>query len=246
MPPASASTPDGAPGDQPRYRRPRGSLSRRLIIEAALALTEQEGYEALTFQALGTKLGAHPTAIYRHFRDKNELFLSLIEALHAESLAELPPPSDDWLDDIRQLALRGHDVFLRHPAVGAVAAVRTTRSENEFRIVDRIIGCLRRGGFDAQEAATYYRLISDFTLAYAAFDAGLAALNPQIREADLRAWVVDYPGLPPEEFPNIAATATLIPAEDDPGNFRGALELMLEALAARAAAKRRRRRPARA
>jgi Bacterial regulatory proteins, tetR family len=28
-----------------------------------------------SFQALGAELGAHPTAVYRHFRDKDELTL---------------------------------------------------------------------------------------------------------------------------------------------------------------------------
>ncbi|MDA8286196.1 MAG: TetR/AcrR family transcriptional regulator C-terminal domain-containing protein [Actinomycetota bacterium] len=224
-----------AAGPAPRRRRSRGELERRLIVDAALALSaREEGYEGLTFQALGDELGVHPTAIYRHFRDKDELMLTLVEAIHAEVLAGLPPPGTDWAADLSLLALRSYEVFLRFPAISQVAAVRTTRSENEFQVVERIVGCLQRAGFDDADAAVYYRAFSDVLLGYVALDAGFAALRPATREGDLRAWSVNYRSLPAERFPGLAATAALIPAVADPANFTTALDLLIEAIRARA------------
>ncbi len=234
---ATAASPSSGKSSAPserRRRRARGDLDRQLIVEAALAVSARgDGYEGLTFQALGAELGAHPTAIYRHFRDKDELMLALVEALHAEMLATLPPPSDDWAADLRLMAMRSYEVFLRFPAISQVATVRTSRSEHEFQVVERILGCLRRAGFGDADAAVYYRAFAEALLGHVALDAGFAALRPATREGDLRAWLVNYRSLPAERFPNLAATAALIPAVGDPANFTTAIDLLIDAIRAR-------------
>jgi AcrR family transcriptional regulator len=223
-----------------RARRARGSLNQAIIVAAAFAVAERDGLAAVTFQALGAELGAHPTAIYRHFRDKDELVLGLIDALHAETLRALDEPTGDWAADLTAIARTSHAVFLKHPAVGQLAASRTARREHEFRIVDRIIGCLRRSGLSDADAARYYRIVGDFVLGYSALDAGFAALDPQTRAADLRAWEVEYRTVPAAEYPHIAAVSGSIPQLDDPANFDTAVELMIEAIGARAAQRKRR------
>ena len=127
--------------------------------------------------------------------------------------------------------------FLRHPAVAA-HAYRTARREHEFRIVERIIGCMRRAGLEDPDAARLYRVYADFVLGYSALDAGLAALEPAVRNADLTSWEVEYRHLPPGEYPNIAAVADALPSLDDPNNFTTAVDLMIEAIRGRAAAAR--------
>jgi AcrR family transcriptional regulator len=227
----------GRTGPAKPRRRPRGSLNQRVILDAAFALTERGGLDAVTFQALGAELGAHPTAVYRHFRDKDELLLAMIDALHAETLAELPDPTADWAADLAAIARRTHAAFLRHPSVAA-HAYRTARREHEFQIVERTIDCMRRAGFDHPEAARLYRVFADFVLGYSALDAGLAALEPAIRDADLLSWEIQYRTLPPGQYPSTAAVAHALPALDDPDNFTTAVDLMIEAIRARAAAPR--------
>ena len=215
-------------------RRTRGSLNQQVILDAAFVVTERGGIEAVTFQALGTELGAHPTAIYRHFRDKDELLLAMIDALHARVLAGLPDLTDDWAADLAAVAHRTHAVFLRYPSIAA-HAYRTARRAHEFRIVDRIIGCMRRAGLDDGQAARCYRVFGDFVLGYSALDAGLASLDPAVRKADLRSWEIEYRDLPADEYPNIAAVAHVLPSLDDPANFGLAVDLMIEAVRGRAA-----------
>lgn len=231
-----ASSRSRNPGSTRSGRRPRGSLNQRVILDAAFAVSERGGLDAVTFQALGAELGAHPTAVYRHFRDKDELWLAMIDALHAETLAELPEPTADWAADLAAIARHMHAVFVRHPAIAAHASYRTARREHEFRMVERIIDCMRRAGFDDADAARLYRVFADFCLGYCALDAGLAALEPAIRNADLLSWEVQYRTLPASEYPNTAAVAHALPALDDSENFATAVDLMIEAIRARAGA----------
>lgn len=218
-----------------RNRLPRGTLSQELIIKAAFRVADSAGMDKLTFQALGRELSAHPTAIYRHFRNKDELLLALIDALHEEALAHTPPPTDDWAHDLMQIAIHTHEAFLRHPRVGALAAARTARRENEFRSVERKLGCMRRAGLNDADAARYYRVFADLVLSYSAMDASLASLSPEVRDADLRAWKTDYLTLSPDRYPNIARVAPLFVALDDPQNFVTAVQSVIDTIGARAA-----------
>ncbi|MFD0331459.1 TetR/AcrR family transcriptional regulator [Streptacidiphilus monticola] len=196
---------------QRRARRPRGSLNQQVITDAALRIVDGKGMDALTFEALGRELEAHPTAIYRHFRHKDELLLALVDALHAEATRGGLPVTDDWEADLRAVAGRIHDAFLAHPHLGALVAARTARRPHEFEVVEHILGCMRRAGLDEAEAARCYRVFADAVLAYSGMEAALHALPDSAREADLRSWQTDYRSLPPEQYPHLAATADLIP-----------------------------------
>ncbi|WP_232667835.1 TetR/AcrR family transcriptional regulator [Pseudonocardia sp. TRM90224] len=213
---------------------PRGTLSQEIIVAAAFRVADTHGMDRLTFQTLGRELSAHPTAIYRHFRSKDELLLALIDALHQEALAHTPPPTDDWAHDLMQIAIHTHAAFLRHPNVGAIVAARTARRENEFRSVERKLDCMRRAGLTDSDAARYYRVFADLVLSYSAMDASLAALSTDVREADLRAWKTDYLSLPPDRYPNIARVARQFVTLDDPQNFITAVQTVIDAVRIRA------------
>jgi AcrR family transcriptional regulator len=214
-------------------RLPRGTLTPELIVDAAFRIADANGLEGLTFQALGQELSAHPTAIYRHFRNKDELIRALIDALHKEALDNTPPPSDDWAKDLMEIAIHTHEAFLRHPQVAAISAPRTARRENEFRSVERKLDCMRRAGLNDEDACRYYRVFADLVLGYSAMDAGLASLPADIRSADFLSWQTDYPVLPEKNYPNIARYARHFVALDDPENYRTAVRAMIDAIRGR-------------
>jgi hypothetical protein len=76
--------------------------------------------------------------------------------------------------------------------------------------------------------------VGDAVLSYSAMDAALAALDPDVRAADLRAWKVEYQTQDPAAYPNIATYAHLFPALDDPANFSTLIELLVDSIDARA------------
>jgi AcrR family transcriptional regulator len=219
-----------------KSRRPRGSLNQAVIVEAALKVTDAQGIGSLTFEALGRELRAHPTAIYRHFRDKDELIRALTDALHEEAQRDGLPVTDDWRADLRAAAYAIHRAFLAHPQVGQLVAARTAAREHEFVTMERITDCMRRAGLEGAAAARCYRVFADFDLAYSSMDAALAALPPAARATELRAWDVEYRHLPADDYPAAASLSPHFPTLDDPANFALAVDLMVEAVAARAAA----------
>ncbi|HEX7824659.1 MAG TPA: TetR/AcrR family transcriptional regulator C-terminal domain-containing protein [Mycobacterium sp.] len=212
-----------------RRRRTRNSLSRNEVVQAAMRIADRDGLESLTFSNLGKELGAHKTAVYRYFQDKDELLLTLVDTLQEEALRDFTP-AEDWRETLREHALRTRAVYMRHPQIGQRLATRTARSEHEFRTVEIILSALRSTGLPDSEVARYYRVFDDFVLASASLEAALAALDPQTRERDLLAWRVDYPQVTADRYPTIAALAAHLPALDDPANFELALDLMLDSI----------------
>jgi AcrR family transcriptional regulator len=217
-----------------RRRRPTRTgqvLSVDLIMRTCLRLIAQHGAEALSMRRLGAALGADATAIYRYFGNKDELLLAVADELIAQSLAQFEA-TGDWLADLRRMALLMYRTNLANPQVAILSASRVTGREHEIRAVETLLGILRGAGFDDATAVRYYHSFVDLVLSYSALDAAAQVLGPAQAEAAVSAWHGTYGKLPPEEYPNIAAsTAELLSSMPD-SSFRTTLDLFLSALAA--------------
>ncbi|MBX3195715.1 MAG: TetR/AcrR family transcriptional regulator [Microbacteriaceae bacterium] len=210
-----------------RPRRARDSLSRELIVAAAEAVVQRQGLDRLTFQAIGDELDAHPTSIYRHFRDKDELFLALIDTLRARSYSGAMTETDDWMADLRNQAHLIHDHYMRYPEFALQMALRRP---TDFMSVEFTIGALRRGGYDAESAALYARALGQLVRSAASIQAALTAIPEEQRDADDLTWEKDYRKLDPESHPNIAWVGSHLPGIRDPRGWETALDLLLESI----------------
>lgn len=219
------------PAQKPR--RPRDSLSRELIIEAAERVAHRDGLDRLTFQSIGKELEAHPTSVYRHFRDKDELVLELIDTLRGRSYGGTLTETDDWRDDLRTVSKVIHDHYLKYPEFALEMASRTTRRPTEFATVEFALGALKRAGLNSADATLYLRAFGNMTRAMSAMEASMHALPPATRKADDLAWQVEYRSLPDDEYPHIAEVREELASISDPRAFDTALELMLDAIALR-------------
>jgi AcrR family transcriptional regulator len=69
--------------------------TRDRILEAALALFNQEGVSALSAVDIAASLGISPGHLYYHFKGKPEIVAMLLEAYEAESNTVLKAAQDD-------------------------------------------------------------------------------------------------------------------------------------------------------
>jgi AcrR family transcriptional regulator len=77
-------------------RTRKGEIARERILEYALRLFEQKGYEETTMREIALEVGSSPGLTYRYFRSKEELVLELYHNLCTQLDAyahELPPVS---------------------------------------------------------------------------------------------------------------------------------------------------------
>ncbi|MBT9501984.1 MAG: TetR/AcrR family transcriptional regulator [Burkholderiaceae bacterium] len=62
----------------------QGLQSRARLVQAARDLFERQGYAGTSTEALLAATGLTRGALYHHFRDKQDLFLAVCDAIHAE------------------------------------------------------------------------------------------------------------------------------------------------------------------
>ncbi|OLE85096.1 MAG: hypothetical protein AUF76_01695 [Acidobacteria bacterium 13_1_20CM_2_65_9] len=87
-----------------RDRRARHKqLLRQQILDAARELLVREGYDQLSMRRVADRIDYSPTAIYLHFKDKQELVFSLCEESFAKLARELETLADEYPDPLVRL-----------------------------------------------------------------------------------------------------------------------------------------------
>jgi AcrR family transcriptional regulator len=130
----------------PRPRRPRGETRDR-ILDVALELFNEQGYDKTSLREIAERLGVTKAALYYHFERKEDILLELHLRLHAlgsELLDELDRIGDDALaaaawpqlvDTFIDQVLANRDLFLLHQrnqsAFEAIVGNERHQAENE-------------------------------------------------------------------------------------------------------------------
>ncbi|WP_433825123.1 TetR/AcrR family transcriptional regulator [Actinoplanes sp. CA-015351] len=190
------------------------ALTPELIVDAATRLAENAGADALSIRALGKELGVDPTAVYRHFRDRDQIVLEVADRLLSAIVDGLP---DDlaWRARLEWLSQEMVRSFVAHPAIAPILALRTTRRQGEFRLAEEILGALREAGLADELAAVQHRVFDDTVMSYAAMISAYTAMDESSREGDESAWAREYRALPVRRYPNIAAAAPFFAGIED-------------------------------
>jgi AcrR family transcriptional regulator len=221
----SGRTAAGAQAAQPR--RPRDSLNRAVILQAALRIAERDGIDGLTFQALGQELGAHATAMYRHFRDKDELLLEMIDELRGRSYGDALTSTGRWQDDLRLQAHSIREHYLRYAEFAQQMAPRSTHRSMELANTEFALSALRRAGLDDEKSVLYLRLFGNYIRAMSSLEAGVQGLDPELRAKDRVEWQVAVEGLDPASYPILHRLGARMLPYDDPRIFDLGLEIMI-------------------
>jgi len=209
-------------------------LSEELIVATALRLIEEHGADALSVRRLGRALGADPSSLYRYFRHTDDLMLAIADELIGRTM-RVWRPTGDWRADLRDLGLRMHTGALAQPRAAVLSSYRVTGRVYEIQAVEAVLGVLRGAGFPDAEAVRVYHAFVDQALAFAALDSASVAMPKAAREAESAVWRATYARLPADTHPHIAATARHLVADMGRSSYPAALDLLLDAAAARLA-----------
>jgi AcrR family transcriptional regulator len=133
--------------------RPQG-LNRERIVAAALELLDSEGLAALSMRALGKRLDAGATSLYRHVANKDELVELVVDEVYAEVDVREPSGREGWREDAAEAARSLRAMALRHPWVAGVLGQvgLSYLGPNLARASSRMTDLLTAAGFDAGEA----------------------------------------------------------------------------------------------
>jgi AcrR family transcriptional regulator len=94
-------------------RPPKSEQTRARIVETALRLFKERGYDRTTMRAIAAEAGVSVGNAYYYFDSKEHLvqgFYRLVESLHAEAVVAILPEHRDFESRLRQTMLAWLDV----------------------------------------------------------------------------------------------------------------------------------------
>jgi AcrR family transcriptional regulator len=156
----------------------RAPLTRLRIAQAATAIVDRDGLEALSMRRLGAELGVEGMAIYRHFPNKAAVLAGIVEALLGELL--IPPPSDvPWQQVFREVSRAYRALLLRHPHAVPLFAALPLTDPAAARAAGAVMALLRGAGFDAQAAFSTLATITSYVIGIAQWEVGTAPFRSE-------------------------------------------------------------------
>jgi AcrR family transcriptional regulator len=221
-------------------REPRGrvraSVTREEIVEAALAVADAAGFDAVSMRNVAERLGVGAMTLYHHVPSKDDLLDLMFDAVMRELLLPEPLP-EDWRAAIGAVARRTREVWLRHPWLASSIGERSGFGPNSMRHVEQSLAALAGLGVEGPEAFVVLAAVDDYTLGHTmrqvAMQAGLhregvdqdewrKAMEPYWREM-----------LATGEFPRLARVAENQWELDNEERFELGLGWVLDGIAAR-------------
>ncbi|WP_207943496.1 TetR/AcrR family transcriptional regulator [Actinomadura sp. KC345] len=216
-----------------RGRRPDKALTAQDILDAAIEIGDRESLEALTMRRLASELGFSTMALYRHFKNKDDI----LDGMADQVLGNLRLPDEigpDPLTEARRIAEALLAMMREHPTVVRLLSTRTTTSRGSLRgAFERVLARLRQAGLPPGEAVDVYGLLMTYTLGFAAYQMPRPWGGDGEAAAELRRQRTHfYSGLPADEFPNMVELSSELTRLPTDGQFQAGLDVLLKGLAA--------------
>ena len=132
--------------------RPRQTLlTRERIVEAASALIDAEGLDALSTRRLATELGVQGPSLYNYFATKAEILDAVADAV-IEQVDVSAFGRCEWPEALRRWAKSYHAVLVAHPNIVPVLAQGPGRRPAALAMAVAVYGALVDAGFSYARA----------------------------------------------------------------------------------------------
>jgi AcrR family transcriptional regulator len=202
---------------------PRGwRLDRRTILDAALAVADEQGIERLTIRAIAERLEASPMSLYRHFEGKQELLEGLVGVAFG-ILDDEADSSGAWDEELRRMFSRMHRTLLDHPALLDLLRAPSASSAQLYDTYERMLALLRAAGFSLEAAGDAIVMLESYTFGFAVQQRVRASRGPHEFGARLSQ-------LNPVNYPNLAELGSRTPAWTTDDAFAVGLQRAIEHL----------------
>lgn len=140
-------------------RAAREPLTRERIVDAAMRVLVEQGYEAVSMRKVASALGTGPASLYAHVANKKELDQLLVDrAAQDMKLPETPDP-ERWQEQLKDAMRELLRVMRANPGVARAAIGQVPLGERALLSTERILGILKAGNLPDQAAAWAVDLI---------------------------------------------------------------------------------------
>jgi AcrR family transcriptional regulator len=205
--------------DQPR-RGPKPGRTITDIAEAAVAIADAGGLDAVSMSAVAEAVGVTPMALYRYVDSKTDLFVAMTDSAYGPPPTD--PPAGDWRTRLETWANANHSALSMHPWIVQIPLSEPPLAPNSLRWMELGVSAFAGTGLTEAQKLSALLLVEVYVRGQVLLNSqlGKALQQQQLSEqdADSRyarrlAALIDK-----ETFPEVSA-ALLSGSLSDGGDF---------------------------
>jgi AcrR family transcriptional regulator len=220
--------------------RPKERLTRERIVDAAMDLMAEKGYDAVSMRSLARALDTGQASLYAHVANREELDQLVIDRICSEMDVPEPDP-ENWAEQLKQVLRDCLGLYRAHPGTARAAMGMIPTQEGGLRIAEGMLAICIRGGVSPQAAAWFCDIGALFVCAVAyeeqiwaqriAEGSGHEDLQEFHEDVDAQLTAA-FGQLPSSLFPFVTGYARELTAGDGDDRFEFGLDLLVSGLAA--------------
>lgn len=169
------------------------SRAKTAYVEAATALIEEHGPDALSVRTLAEKMGLDHTAVYRHFASLDDLNAAIVDVLLAEMLDFEPAPRQSPRNRLEAFTINVHKVLHAHPNLVPLLLRNRGTSPHADQVTRRVIELMRDLGLRDNDLVICLQLLESFVVGTHVYDLAGTPHHLDVRRQRLRR--IDAPEL---------------------------------------------------
>ncbi len=145
-------------------------VSRQEIVDAAVALADEHGLDAVTIRAVAARLGVAPMTLYGHVAGADELVDLVVGATIAGAVAKQPKRECDGRGALLDFARGLRGLLLEHPAVLDAYRRRPVQDPTGLAVTAGVLSALIADGLDEEVAISVYATIYAFIVGFVSLE----------------------------------------------------------------------------
>ena len=219
-----------------RDRPAKAPLSEEAVVDAALAILQSEGLQAVTMRRVASALDTGAASLYVYVASRESLLQAMLDRVTATIELEAPDPSR-WRAQLHALLQRMHQALVAHPGMAAMTLEDPPTTEVVLRLTENMLGILLAGGLDPQDAAWACDILVSLVTAVASED-DVRRARGRSDELQRKTYVGEvyrtFAELPADRYPLLTSHAAEMVSGDGSERFHFAIDVVIDGLLARA------------
>ncbi|MEY4502173.1 MAG: hypothetical protein RIS52_2063 [Pseudomonadota bacterium] len=152
-----------------RPKKEDAFLASGVIVDAAWALVERDGVDALTTRTLAAMLNVKSPALYWHVPSMTALHSLMVERMLTESIRN-PMPNEAWQVWLHDVGTAQRRNFLSHRDSGRIIALAPPTEITRNEVMPMLMAPLVEAGFAAEDAVAAAGAFASFILGWVIYE----------------------------------------------------------------------------